>query len=658
MRIENKTNKAWDLLVAGDVESAYKAIRGSKLTGWDKEHIRQANFLKIYDYPELIKVKDENKYEFALVACWNFLIKYNSSTFNIDNFAPLLGNNFEFSGNINAIREVLGYPPLIFTPFIQEQYPELLTLSNLSLFARDLFIRMIKYAQIRLGGLVDTRVIENLDSHRIKQAFVDLSKAGLIKTGLTINELLPDLMITKTLKELKQFAFDHGVDFHGTKHQIIQAIVSETRHEAIVEWLDIKDEAEFIYPHVSNLSTLKEHIWIESGIFEHYLQWIYQTKCLNKTEQVIINERATKLMEKTIRDHYDPMEPWSPVLKAKKRSTDRTWKSKKMLLLKSIWDSDCDLILKDTIQRYAWDWKIHIEESIKNHFADHKLVAYKKASRQNSILQRFCEQRLEELNITGYQSRLIKCAHCGIDFMDWSITSDLAERVNYKILFCKDCYALAFYKLSGPKPTELNEELMLDQLSALANIEGGLENVIHKQLHHAKNISEENQIAYVKLLMEMPSRDIYEKTFGSWFQMLLRIGLLEEGTRHSSRGIRCIARDGHECNSLAEKTIDDWLYSHNIDHEKEPLYPYHFRLNPSKMRADWKVQDILVEFAGMMDEPDYAAKMRAKQEIAEEFGISLIILEPKDILDLDLKLTILKNDKADREVKPSKNIGL
>ena len=108
--------------------------------------------------------------------------------------------------------------------------------------------------------------------------------------------------------------------------------------------------------------------------------------------------------------------------------------------------------------------------------------------------------------------------------MGWSIDPDLAERVNYKILFCKDCYARAFYKLSSPKPTELNEELMLDQLSALANIEGGLESVIHKQLHHAKAISEEHQVAYVKLLMDMPSRDIYEKTFGSWFQMLLRIG--------------------------------------------------------------------------------------------------------------------------------------
>ena len=59
MRLENKINKAWDALGVGDVESAYKTLAGSRLTNWDKELIRLANFLKVYDYPELINVKDK-----------------------------------------------------------------------------------------------------------------------------------------------------------------------------------------------------------------------------------------------------------------------------------------------------------------------------------------------------------------------------------------------------------------------------------------------------------------------------------------------------------------------------------------------------------------------------------------------------------------------
>jgi len=83
------------------------------------------------------------------------------------------------------------------------------------------------------------------------------------------------------------------------------------------------------------------------------------------------------------------------------------------------------------------------------------------------------------------------------------------------------------------------------------------------------------------------------------------------------------------------------LSAHNIRHEKEPHYPYHVHLNVSGMRADWKVRDILIEYAGMMNEPSYAAKIKAKQELAKEFRVSLIILEPNDIFDLNIKLKSL-----------------
>ncbi len=154
----------------------------------------------------------------------------------------------------------------------------------------------------------------------------------------------------------------------------------------------------------------------------------------------------------------------------------------------------------------------------------------------------------------------------------------------------------------------------------------------------------------------MPPPQKFVDTFGSWLQALILAGVLKDGTHQTSRGVRCIAIDGHICNSLAEKTVDDWLYSHDISHEKEPLYPYHARLNPYKMRADWKTQDILIEYAGLMDEPDYAAKMKAKQEIAIEFGLSLIILEPKHILDLDHKLMNLIDITINQEHESRKNI--
>jgi hypothetical protein len=152
-------------------------------------------------------------------------------------------------------------------------------------------------------------------------------------------------------------------------------------------------------------------------------------------------------------------------------------------------------------------------------------------------------------------------------------------------------------------------------------------------------VTDEKQIAIVKALLAMPSYEMYVEAFGSWLKALILAGVLEDGTQPTQRGTRCIAADGHECLSLAEKTIDDWLSTHSISHDKEPLYPYHFRFNPSgSMRADWKAGEVLIEYAGLMGEPEYAAKMETKQELAAEFGISLIVIEPEDILSLEKKL--------------------
>jgi len=56
------------------------------------------------------------------------------------------------------------------------------------------------------------------------------------------------------------------------------------------------------------------------------------------------------------------------------------------------------------------------------------------------------------------------------------------------------------------------------------------------------------------------------------------------------------------------------------------------------MRADWRVGSIFIEYAGLLDEPEYAAKMETKQELAREFSLTLIVLDPKDVLNLNRKL--------------------
>ncbi|MDO9155128.1 MAG: hypothetical protein Q7U47_15700 [Paludibacter sp.] len=125
--------------------------------------------------------------------------------------------------------------------------------------------------------------------------------------------------------------------------------------------------------------------------------------------------------------------------------------------------------------------------------------------------------------------------------------------------------------------------------------------------------------------------------FGSWFKALYDAKVIE--TIVTSRGVRCLSLDGHLCNSLAEKQIDDWLFEHNILHEKEPMYPKHILYNISgKRRGDWKVKNIFIEYFGLIGDKQYEQKLMDKQMLACDLGISLIEIYPTDLRDLNIKL--------------------
>jgi len=124
--------------------------------------------------------------------------------------------------------------------------------------------------------------------------------------------------------------------------------------------------------------------------------------------------------------------------------------------------------------------------------------------------------------------------------------------------------------------------------------------------------------------------------FGSWFEGLYFAGALPDGVQVTSRGVRCVAADGHICLSLAEQVIDNWLYKHGIPHIREPKYPYHSELNTNGLRrADWQVQDIFIEFFGLSGDDKYDKKTNEKLRLAQESEIHLIPIFPSDLGELD-----------------------
>jgi hypothetical protein len=146
-------------------------------------------------------------------------------------------------------------------------------------------------------------------------------------------------------------------------------------------------------------------------------------------------------------------------------------------------------------------------------------------------------------------------------------------------------------------------------------------------------LPEETKLEAFRLYGEMGRISHVQKVFGSWFKGMAETGALPDGTKRTSRGTRCLAEDGHECHSLQEKQIDDWLYQNDIQHEREPEYPQHDQFNPTGgRRADWLLEDgRYVEYFGMQGDESYDRKSAEKRKLAEASGIELVEIYPDDL---------------------------
>jgi len=136
--------------------------------------------------------------------------------------------------------------------------------------------------------------------------------------------------------------------------------------------------------------------------------------------------------------------------------------------------------------------------------------------------------------------------------------------------------------------------------------------------------------------------DHVKKKFNTWFEALVKTKALPNGVLVTKRGIRCMAKDGHECHSLDEQRIDNWLFANKLSHEREPYYPIHSNLNPKgNRRADWKVGDTFIEYFGLVGDMNYEKKMDEKILLATHSKLKLVSILPSDIEKLDSCLKFL-----------------
>jgi Pyruvate/2-oxoacid:ferredoxin oxidoreductase delta subunit len=154
------------------------------------------------------------------------------------------------------------------------------------------------------------------------------------------------------------------------------------------------------------------------------------------------------------------------------------------------------------------------------------------------------------------------------------------------------------------------------------------------------------ELVYLFKILSFPI-DYRKAGLKSWIELYTKAGVLEElNSKTGIRGYRSIASDGTVCLSMGERIIAEFLIEQDVKYVKEPVYPAHEKLNPVEgLRADFKIGNLWVELAGMMNIGTYAKKIEKKRKLARELGIDLIILEATDSRDLEkLKTRIAKNN--------------
>jgi len=298
------------------------------------------------------------------------------------------------------------------------------------------------------------------------------------------------------------------------------------------------------------------------------------------------------------------------------------------------WTDLHDGAMQEMIIQWQWHWAWHISDEIIRLTPESTLEDWRnsdplcKTYAWYNVLMYFAEARAAKLAIT----RLIRrpewkiCLLCGNRFTESSLPVPLVQRLGIDgIEFCAPCLKVTVLQGTG-SDTASATSISKYMRALAAAIERVPPQNFGEGINDLRDFSTEQRTALLRLFQKKPSVKRVKTVFGSWLNALIKSGVLEGGARKTARGIHSIAKDGHVCFSLGEKTIDDFLHSHGLHHEKEPRYP------EGNFRGDFKVRGALVEYFGLVGNPEYDARMKEKKRLCRKHGIMLVSIYPQDLI--------------------------
>jgi len=112
--------------------------------------------------------------------------------------------------------------------------------------------------------------------------------------------------------------------------------------------------------------------------------------------------------------------------------------------------------------------------------------------------------------------------------------------------------------------------------------------------------------------------------FGTWNKAIRAAGFEPNPVMFAKKSI---ANDGHKCDSLSEKIIDDWLYRRKIEHKINVPYPEN-----NSLTVDFVVRNYWIEFFGLNGKVKaYDRLKKRKLRIAKKLNLHLIAIYPQDL---------------------------
>jgi hypothetical protein len=324
-----------------------------------------------------------------------------------------------------------------------------------------------------------------------------------------------------------------------------------------------------------------------------------------------------------------------------RRTTSAYWGSranphycKKPQYILKWWTPSHDELLAKQIEKEEWAWYVGIVDEILGITPPEIIEAWEAEDPVclkyglHTRLEHFCASRARKLGLRKAirKPKWKTCRLCNKRFVEDSLPYPLVKRLGINQLdFCAPCLKDTVLQSSGNET--LSRQKVLTYLRDLANV---LQRVPPQNFGEGMNdlydLSTEERLVILQVLKRKPTVRRVKELFCSWLKALVEAGVLEDGTRGTSRGTQCLAKDGHVCLSLREKTIDDLLYALGIPHEKEPRYP------EGNFRADFVVNGVFIEYFGLTGAADYDAKTRLKQRACKRHGIKLISIYPGDLV--------------------------